>query len=39
MTTTEHTKRKYVTPVVQILTEEEMLTRFQVSTGSMSWWF
>lgn len=32
-------KRKYVTPVVEILNEEQMLARFQVSTGSLSWWF
>lgn len=32
-------KRKYVRPVVEILNEDEMLARFQVSTGSASWWF
>ena len=31
-------RRKYVRPVVEILNEEEMLARFQVSTGSISWW-
>ena len=35
---TDGTKRSYVKPVVEILTEEDMLTRFQVSTGSISWW-
>ena len=31
-------RRKYVRPAVEILNEEEMLARFQVSTGSISWW-
>ncbi len=32
-------KRNYVTPSIEILTEEQMLARFQVSTSSISWWF
>ena len=36
--TDKNTKRKYVKPVVETLNEEEMLARFQVSTGSISWW-
>jgi len=31
-------RRKYVRPMVEVLNEEEMLARFQVSTGSISWW-
>jgi len=39
MTKTDSTKRPYVKPTVEVLTEEDMLARFQVSTGSISWWF
>lgn len=39
MTKTDPTKRPYVKPTVEVLTEEDMLARFQVSTGSISWWF
>lgn len=39
MTPSASKRRKYVTPVVEILNEAEMLARFQVSTGSAFWWF
>ena len=38
MNKTDSPKRPYVKPAIEVLTEEDMLARFQVSTGSISWW-